>query len=304
MKAHTGALYTVRVRKKGPGHGDDFQLLGDINGEGAALINAFAGYLPELNASTEDTLKDVSVESQVTEGNQLKVMMKEGRRGVGADIYDEDGGYKVRQLPEDTNEVKCGVILRLDPAEKTGWLCAHVNNGRSVKGLLVEELVRRFREDFHDLMLEVKPAALGPAVRQAVAEGRIDSVKLSKLDRPRDRANTDAGKWIPSQSAAQFTLSIKGWKGSRLIPDRIRRFLEGDQSVFGEITEFEGLDFDEAHVQVELDDGTHRTFSLHNPEGGHALSQELQGLTWDDQGDPEPNALFAALEHVIDTLPQ
>jgi hypothetical protein len=33
------ALYSVvRARPKGPGHADDHQLLGDINGEGATLL--------------------------------------------------------------------------------------------------------------------------------------------------------------------------------------------------------------------------------------------------------------------------
>ena len=78
-----------------------------------------------------------------------------------------------------------------------------------------------------------------------------------------------------------------------------------EEGVFGEITEFEGISFDEAHVQVELENGQHRTFSLHNPEGGHALSQSLDGmLQWDDQGNPIPESLFDALGDVIDALPQ
>lgn len=302
--AHTGALYSVRVRRKGPGHGDDYQPLGDINGAGARLIQALDGYLPELNASTEDQMKDVTVVSHHLEGDALLVMLHQGQRGIAADIYDQTGQHKARQLPVDTHEVACGALFRLPPNETTGWLCAHVNNGRSVKALLVDELRRMFRADFSDLMLEVQPCALGAAVRKAVAENRIGAVKLTKLDRPHDRANTGAGKWVPSESGARLTLEIKGWHGSKLVPDRIRRFLEGEQGVFGEITEFDGLDFDEAHVSVELEDGKQRTFSLHNPDGGHALSQELEGLKWDDQGNPIPESLFAALSEVIDTLPQ
>lgn len=267
------------------------------------MVHALNGYLPELSASTEDSLKDVSVASHKVDGHDLKAMMHEGRRGVGADIFDGNGDFKVRQLPVDTSEVKCGVVFRLPPSETTGFLAVHVSNGRSVKSLLADALVRRFREDFPELMLEIKPAALGAAVRQAVNEGRIDRIRLTRLDRPRDRANTGEGKWIPRQNAAQISLEVKGWRGSRLLPDRIKRFLDGEQGVFGEIIEFDGLEFDEAHVEVELGNGQHRTFSLSNPEGGHAPSQVLD-IDFDDQGDPVPDTVFAALSDVIDSLPK
>jgi hypothetical protein len=40
----TGGLYCVRVRPRGPGHVDDNQVLGDINGEGAPLLGSKIKY--------------------------------------------------------------------------------------------------------------------------------------------------------------------------------------------------------------------------------------------------------------------
>ena len=112
--AHSGALYSVRVRKKGRGHGEDYQPLGDINGAGAKLIVTLQGYLPELAVSSEDTFKDIRVDGHaqlVENGTELRITLRQGQRGVAADIYNSEGQLKAHQYPLDTNEVFCGARL-------------------------------------------------------------------------------------------------------------------------------------------------------------------------------------------------
>jgi hypothetical protein len=79
------------------------------------------------------------------------------------------------------------------------------------------------------------------------------------------------------------------------------RFLGGESDVFGEIVEFQGLQFDEASVVVQLPHGQ-RTFNIESPEAGHAVTQELDGFDEDDQGEPLEDSIFAGLRDALTTV--
>jgi hypothetical protein len=55
-----------------------------------------------------------------------------GQTGMAADIVDEVGSLLLRQSPADTQRVRCGVFLRLSPAQRMGWLNATGFSGLGV----------------------------------------------------------------------------------------------------------------------------------------------------------------------------
>jgi hypothetical protein len=85
--------------------------------------------------------------------------------------------------------------------------------------------------------------------------------------------------------------------------NRVAKFLKtGDREVFGEIVQFEGMEFDKAKVQVEMPNGDLRTFNIEEPESGHAFSVDIdQDLKLKD-GEPTEASLFKALGKSIDLL--
>jgi hypothetical protein len=124
------------------------------------------------------------------------------------------------------------------------------------------------------------------------------SVSLLKHDQSSDIA--DRGKWVRDDAGVKLALEIKPERGNRLIPDLIRKHLAGE-GTYGQIIEFGGLDFDSAKCKVELPDGTQRTFNIDAPENGHAMSQDIDPATRDDD-DLDTDSLFSELRGVIEEM--
>lgn len=149
---------------------------------------------------------------------------------------------------------------------------------------------------------------MNPLVRrevyeEAVEAGRIDKVRLIKVERPNDLAVQATRKWVRGGTYGKLELDISAsTRGAHLKADLLRRFFRGQQQVVGEILEFEGLEFDRAKVEVELEDGTRRTFNLEDPSSGHPMTLELDDLDLDDEGNPTIESVFAGLRGALDEL--
>jgi hypothetical protein len=295
---HRVALYTVHVRRKRDNR-RDFLPLGDIDENGTSLAMVLASYLADdFEAVNDEKTRSLRCEAVDAAGIDLFAMFRHGQTGVAADIVDKRGELRLRQSPDDTQRVRCGALLRLPPAGDMGWLAAHINNGRSVKGLMEKEIQARFRSDFPRLVLEIKPFVLGSVLLAAVEQDRIDSVKLIRWDHPSDRA-AGTGKWVSGGMAAKVELSIKPrGQMKRLLSRLPLQFLHGDSDVFGEIVQFEGLTFDEAKLEVTLDDGTRRTFNIEHPDAGHAFTEDLGELRLED-GEPTVASLREGLRRAL-----
>jgi hypothetical protein len=230
-------------------------------------------------------------------------MLQHGQSGIAADIVSDIGELRVRQQLSDSTRVRCAVLVYIPAAETIGWMAVHNNNNRYVKGLLMQALIARFRHDFPGLILEVSPYVLGSVLREAVDRDRVEKVTLVKLERPSDRANADIDKWVRSDLSARVELAIEArGRKEHVIPSLLRRFLGGDQDVYGEIVVFEGLTFDEAKVQVRLENGVQRTFNIERPEAGHAFTEDLRDLELQKDGEPTEASLFTALRAALSTV--
>src|SRR5207253_4373071 len=141
---------------------------------------------------------------------------------------------------------------------------------------------------------------LGSVLEEAVRRDQIAKVRLIKLERPEDRAVAATDKWIRAGAVGRLELDITArGRAERVLPSLIQRFLlGGDKSAFGEIIEFEGIKFDEAKVEVVLEDETRRTFNIEEPDSGHPFTEDLRDLEVED-GEPTERSLFAALQAAL-----
>lgn len=254
--------------------------------------------MPGFELASTDLSKVLRCVGDKVEGDDLLLTFLHGQDGVAADIVGADGGLRYHQTAQDSQLLQCACLFRLPANERIGWLAAHVNNGRGIKGLLGQGLSARFRDEFDDLVLEINPFVLGSALEEAVRSGRVDKVKLVKLERPNDRANAATDKWIPSGTEGRLELAISArGRAQRLVTGLLRRFIvEDDRAAFGEIIEFEGMTFDEAKVEVIMRNGlTRRTFNIERPDAGHAFTEDLDDLELAADGSPLEDSLFAAL---------
>jgi hypothetical protein len=294
--SHRAGLYTVKVRPnrkpKDPPH-----LLGDIDGQGTALIDVLSGIAQGgLAVSTEDGLKAIACVSTTASGDQLRLVVQHGQTGVAADIVDANGAPRIHQRVDDQHRVKCAALFILPPAQGMGWLAVHVNNGRGITGLLVKGMVSEFRQGLPDLVMEITPLVLESALKEAVDEDRIDKVKLVRYETATDRAVQDTDKWIRTGADGKLELSITPRGPGRIIPEKVKRYLsDQDSATFRSIVEFQGITFDEAKVEVVLPGDMRRSFNIEKPDAGHAMTQDLENLPTDHDGEPTEDGLFAAL---------
>lgn len=297
--SHRAAMYSVAVHKRRTSTAVHF---GDLAEQGIYLGQVLSDLLADnFTSASKDGTKGVSIESQDLDGEDLKIIVAHGQRGQSARIRDEDRTLLLEQRPAHTHEVRCGTLLRLPKHQTVGWWASHINNGRSAKTLLETELSRRFKAKFADLRLVVTPCVLGSALQEALDNDRLEKVKLVKLDRSDDRK--DADKWVAEDAKIRFEVHISApERGQKLMSDLANRALKREAGAFAQMVEFHGMAFDEAKVDVTMQDGSHRTFNIEHPESGHALSEELQGLVSGNGGDLEDASLFAALGKAIEDL--
>ena len=299
--SHRAAVYTVKIHKRGDP--SDLRLLGDLDGGGSALVDLLARSCAGLEVKNSDgtkTIREVSTDVDVPD---VLLMVEHGESGVAADIVDPHGALRIRQHPEDSQRIQCGCLFRLPLTESIGWMAVHVNNNRGIKGLLSQALVDKVRAHHPDLVMVITPFVMGSVLTEAVDQGRVEKIKLVRLERPTDRVVAATSRWVPDQEIGRLELDISArGKTGRLIPDVLRRYLHGEREVFGEIVEFQGMTFEQAKVEVTLGDGTRRTFDIESPESGHPFTENLDDLDFAPDGTVVPGSVFTALSRSLGSV--
>lgn len=293
---HRATIYNVLVHEKfKPKEEKPF---GNIDGNGTYLAEFLERALSEGFASVSyDGNRDVSCERTNLTEPDLGAVLRPGERGVRADIVGPGSQTSIFQQEEDhTQLLKCACLFRLPRNQKHGRLAIHVNQGRSVKGLLDSEITKRFRKAFPDLMLKINPCVDAAAFEAALDHDQLLSVNLFKHGRSGDIR--DGRKWGRTDAGLKLQLSIKAERDKRLVPRLVKRALKGNNEAYGEIVEFAGFPYDEAKFEVQLEDGTKRTYNIHNLEAGHAMSQDIEPETGAD-GYPTDESLYNELGRVL-----
>jgi hypothetical protein len=293
--AHRVALYTVRVKERY----QDYRLLGDIDQAGTYLLEALDSYLNGFDIQSADGERVLRCVEYEVDNSDLLATMQHGQSGVAADIVDQQGHQRLRQVWTDTQLLRCGCLFRIPQAQDIGWLAAHVNNNRGIKGLLEVGLYDRFRNQFDDLILEIRPFVRASALVEAIDAGLLKKVKLIRYEKPNDRADAATDKWVQSGDFGKLELDISmKSRGKKLKADLIRRFLHGEASAIDDIVEFAGMTFEQAKVEVEIE-GTVRTFNIESPTSGHPMTVDLDDLQFDDDGEPSAESVYGALRDAL-----
>lgn len=238
--------------------------------------------------------------------DEVRSIFQHGMTGVAADILGAEGQHQYRQVPLDTHLVRCGSLFRFKRDQRLGFWVVHVNNGRSPKSLVQQVLQQRMRENHEDFTLAFKPSVDAGVLIQAVQRNKVEQITLSRLVQPNDTAVGETDKWVRAKDAARMKLKIragdrsrKDADGSFLKPGLLKKHFAGDDEATREILEFNGITFDEATIEVELETGRPRTFNIEAPEAGHAMTVDLEGLKFEDD-EPTPESLFESLGKVLD----
>jgi hypothetical protein len=294
--SHRAAVYTIAVREQ---RSKVLLPLGDFDGEGSYLGTCLESLFGDSFASVSDDANKVAkCTSSQLDGEDLQLFFTHGLRGVSADLIDAAGALKARQTPPDTLTISFGSLLRLPRAETLGFWTLHINSNRGSKGLLQGEMTKRFRDLYPDLVLVVKPCVVSSALSEALNNDGLQTVRLTKLDRSADRA--DAGKWVSNDTGAKLELCISAAaRGKRLMSDLIQRRIGGDTGAFGQIVQFDGWTFETAKVEVELPNGSHRTFNIEELETGNAFTADIDPAL-DEDGELVPASVFLELVQVIE----
>lgn len=299
--SHRAAVYMVQIRKKGV-PSDDHRLLGDFDEDGNSLRDLLASYFTDFKSTSADETKIVRATKCDINLDEVRLVTQHGQNGVAAEIVDPNGELQHRQMPDETQLLRCCCLFYLPSAKKLGWLAVHVNHGRGIKSLLQKGITERLSKDYPDLMLQITPYVEASVLKVAADNNLIDKVKLIKYEKPNDRAIAATNDWIPVGTAGKLELNISArGKGMRVLADRVRRFLNGETGVFDQIVEFQGLTFDEAKVEVALPGEGTRTFNIEKPDSGHAFTEDIDGLILEG-GEPTIDSIFIGLRHALDKV--
>lgn len=295
---HRATVYTIRVRRKR--ETGDFLPLGNIDGNGTDLAGLLADYLGDLESFDAEETRSVQSSGVTRNGPEVYVSVLHGQTGMVADIFGKEGDLRLHQTVDDTQKVRCGCLFRVPPADDLGFLATHINNGRAIKGLLDKGIQARFREQFPDLLLTIKPFIEGSVFQEALTAGRLMKLKLIRVDRSDDPAEVGLGKWIEGGAEAkeEFTLKPRT-KGAYLRTQLPLSFLRGDGQAFAQILQFDGQTYDEARVEVQLANGRTRQFTIGDPDAGNPISEDLHNLQLRD-GEPTDDSLRVQLRLILD----
>jgi hypothetical protein len=297
--SHRATIYSVRVHEAYKP--DEARPFGNIDGNGTYLAQFLEqAFTSQFAVGSHDGNRDVSCERCSLIEPDLQVVLRPGERGVRADFADENGRVGIfEQEPQHTQLLKCGCLFRLPRNQTNGWVVFHVNHGRSVKSLVSGEITRRFRQTFTDLVLEINPVVDSAAFEAALEQDQLLSVNLYRHSPPTDIRG--GRKWGRTDSGLKLQLTIQPDRGKRLLPNLVRKALRGDTRALGEIVEFAGIPYEEAKFEVELPNGTKRSYNIHDLEAGHAMSEDIE-LEPGEDGYPTDDSLFGQLEGVLAEL--
>lgn len=226
---HRATIYTVRVHKRN--HPSETLPLGAIDDNGRYLGDFLVDDIFDprtFSAESAVSERSVGCESCQLAGensDEVQVILNPGERGVSAKILKPSGDVGYRQTSKDTQVLRSGSLFRLPREAHVGWWACHVNNGRSFKQLVHNNLAEAFKMTFSDdIILKIEPCVNAAALREAIEKDRLLSASLSKYERSPDIA--DGGQWVRSDTGLKLQLHISPERGKSLAPTLVKQALQ------------------------------------------------------------------------------
>lgn len=295
---HRAALYMVKVRPHR--EVDGWRLLGDYDKAGSSVASEIDEVLGKLDVEKKDQKVKAVFDQPLPDlaPNQVGACLVSGKLGVTA-VLSRKGDPPFDQTPDHSQDMRTGVLFDLPPASKTGRLVVHVPEGRSIKRLTEREIAHRFSQK--GFIISIDPVVPGNALAQAVERDAIERVTLIKHSVKSNDKFADAAQW-GTDELDRVELSLPSRRNRRLRRDPLKKFLnEPTETNRKRLYTFQGLEFDEVGVTVDLPDGSRRMFFVEPRTGGHPLTVALAVDKTDRYG-ATPQVLSRELKAVLKSV--
>ncbi|MYJ34550.1 MAG: hypothetical protein F4071_01240 [Acidimicrobiaceae bacterium] len=237
---------------------------------------------------------------------QAGISLFRGNSGINSAI--QQGDITLFQRTEyHTESVRAAVLFNLPFDRYEGIAALHVPNNMGYKSVLERELNAALGRRFTIRMVPIVPLA---AFELAVRRGHVKKLTLFR----RAGASVDPflrAAGLGGDELRRMALTFEAKRFQFLRHDALERFIRSRRDEDKrDLLEFGSLPFEEASVEVQLPNGTTRTFQLENHEGGHPMSIELNIQESMDPSDSDtmPNfgapaeQLSSALQDAISTV--
>jgi hypothetical protein len=270
--SHRAAIYRVKVRPYQKR--ESWRLLGDYDESGTWLGDTISTALNRLEESNKENTLTARFEASLPSlgSEQVGATFLSGRSGITS-VISRQGKHLIDRQPSDSEEMRTAVLFALPRRKDAGRLIVHVPEGRSIK-TLVQNAVKR-ELSAAQYVIEMNPIVPADALLAAIERDAIESVTYVKLQPALDDKFKAAADW-GEEEVDRLELSLRSKRNMRLRGHRLRRFLEmSSQETRKTIFEFQDLAFDEVRVEVEMPDGTRRSFYVGAQSGGHPLTQGI-----------------------------
>jgi len=289
---HEAELLTLKVKDN---RTKTFVALNDLptdNGT-VSLLDFFHEVLLNLKIDNEQEV----LEAQITDLNNeyLEMIFSYGTKGVVGKIYDEDSEVKIRLEKGDSTRVICGAVAKITRGESVGLLAIHKNSDRYPKNLLKETLSAEFKRAFQNHTLELN-SFVDQRVMTELLKRPMKKLVFKKYVAEGDQGQKNiGGTWVARGESYSIRTEITKNRLSNA-KDRVLNYLnaEGDDTFY----EFQGIQYDEIDVVLDIGDGRQKTCSISEPYAELKVKVSLENVT-DNDGEPENKLLIDALKNSI-----
>jgi hypothetical protein len=196
---HTFSLYGLRVTR-----GGDDQPLGNVDGDGTALLERIAVYLKDVehaDGEAAQVLRSVRTEGPTNdEPSTVTALVAHGRSGVRSDFYDPEGQLAFERTTDHNEQLSALALFVLPALHSRGVLVLHNPHGRGVKSVLTDVLRTRFNEDFPErgVALHVDPLVPAKVLEDVMEEDGLKRIVLVKHEPSADRFDNLGGYVDPA----------------------------------------------------------------------------------------------------------
>lgn len=270
---HSLALYHFRLPPRGKP--DEETKFGDISPD---PLKVFQSALASFNAEPDDEDREAKFLRFVPASpgdRRVAAVLVHGQRGVYSHLRRKNGDDVARDRA-DVEEVAVMVHVHVPKGRHAGVLALHIPWGRGIKTLLTDHLEVEFHNKYPDRILRVEPIVPAGVLKEAVANNRVKTVRLTAHRQVADAFGDVAG-WAATDEVGALELQIRAKKGAALGGQNLERWLN-NKTRTEDLVRFEGLTFGTVKVQVAMPNGRRRTVTLDKQDQGHPLTLDLDGM--------------------------
>ena len=258
------SAYTVRIRNPLT---DNYERLGNFDGQGADLFHVFGDYLERRRTSVPSDNEDARKVLRVT-----RIENPPRTRNIGGLVEVGDYGYTSRLYDVDQNEFSYErrtvdaellpyfLISQLPHQYNEGVLILQRTGPYGIRTLLSQDFAREFDHLYPSRRLEINPLIPSQMIDDYLSNGRVTKLRLINYSISNDITNNfDTVDHEESIGYLEYVISARRMGNIPLV-DRVLDFINGDRELTG-ILELPHFEYENVKLEVELN-GNRRTIDL------------------------------------------